>query len=113
VTWEANFDFCCSIGMKPFYLQDPSDQKCVSDLTNLTTWKYNFNYWTGGKGFRALWSWCDPARPDFQETLWEKGQPDMKGGGPDECVHLKLKKGEGAVLTDRNCSHKYVLACRV
>jgi hypothetical protein len=51
------------------------------------------------------------------DVNWDKDQPDNKGGRED-CIHLKLKKDakglpQEFVLTDRNCTDKYILACKV
>ncbi|CAB3368725.1 Hypothetical predicted protein [Cloeon dipterum] len=46
------------------------------------------------------------------DIVWEVGQPDNKGGRED-CIHLKVKNNtERTVITDRNCTDKYILACR-
>jgi len=46
------------------------------------------------------------------DIKWELGQPDNLGGRQD-CGHLKNIKGSGLFLTDRNCTDKYILACKV
>jgi hypothetical protein len=77
----------------------------------------NFNYWTGGttKNLPSQWSWCgtDPIMGLSDDMKWETGQPDNKGGN-EECLHLRFVINEtGAIITDRNCSLKYIYACEV
>jgi Lectin C-type domain len=107
--------------MEPLLIDSVRELKCLSDVTKNGTWNGNFNYWTGGtqKDCRGSWSWCgkDGARMFNDGVAWEKDQPDNKGGRED-CIHLKLKKNatgqpQEFLLTDRNCTDKYVLACKV
>jgi hypothetical protein len=77
----------------------------------------NFNYWTAGtnKDCPGQWSWCgtEPLESLSDELKWEKGQPDNKGG-KEECLHLRfIKNATGTIITDRNCSFKYIFACEV
>jgi hypothetical protein len=66
-------------------------------------------------------SWCSSRLPDppplLEEIKWAAGQPD-KGDAGEYCVHMKFqqsidKRSVTILLSDRNCSHKYVLACQV
>jgi hypothetical protein len=44
---------------------------------------------------------------------WEAGQPDNKGGR-EECLHIRFVQNvTGTILTDRNCTAKYIFACEV
>jgi Lectin C-type domain len=122
VTWELNWQTCCSLGMEPLVIDSLKELKCLSNVTKNGTWTGNFNYWTGGtqKDCRGSWTWCgkEGARVFNDDVTWDKNQPDNKGGNED-CIHLKLKKNnvtgqpQEFILTDRNCSDKYVLACKV
>jgi hypothetical protein len=121
VTWEQNWKTCCSLGMEPLLLESLTELKCLTNVTKIGNWTGNFNYWTGGtqKDCGGSWSWCgrNGARMFSDDVTWDTNQPDNKGGNED-CIHLKLKKDASGlpqefVLTDRNCSHKYILACKV
>lgn len=85
------------------------------------TWRGNFNYWSSGtqQGCKGEFTWCSRSGPrsfDESAVLWDKGQPDDKGGRED-CIHLRLVNSSsgltGFYLNDRNCTNKYVLACKV
>jgi Lectin C-type domain len=120
MNWEQNRLTCCSLGMEPLLIENARELECLSNLTKNGTWTGNFNYWTSGKNkVTGNWSWCgkDGASVVDANINWEKGQPDNKGGHED-CIHLKLKKDakgnpDKFVLTDRNCTDKYILACKV
>jgi hypothetical protein len=110
--------------MEPLLIESVRELECLSNVTNNgnVTWTGNFNYWTAGtqKDCRGSWSWCgkEGARAFNDDVTWDKDQPDNKGGRED-CIHLKLKKNNATgqpqqfVLTDRNCTDKYILACKV
>jgi hypothetical protein len=107
--------------MEPLLIESTKELKCLSDVTKNGTWTGNFNYWTGGtqKDCRGSWTWCGRAGAMLfhDDVTWDKDQPDNKGGNED-CIHLKLKKDTSGkpvefVLTDRNCTDRYVLACKV
>jgi len=84
----------------------------------LANWKGNHNYWTSGtqKGSKGQWWWCkqDGSATSFStDLIWEKGQPDNKGGNED-CTHLRfIMNTTGTILSDRNCTSKYIFACEV
>jgi hypothetical protein len=90
----------------------------MADLQLSTAnWTLNFNYWTGGttKNMPSQWSWCgtNPILGLNDNLKWEKGQPDNKGGN-EECLHMRfVMNSTGAIITDRNCSLKYIYACEV
>lgn len=110
--------------MEPLVIESVNELQCLSNVTKNGTWKGNLNYWTAGtqtqRDCRGSWSWCakEGASPLNDDVTWEKGQPDNKGGRED-CIHLKLTKNAAGnmtldfVLTDRICTDKYVLACKV
>jgi hypothetical protein len=80
-------------------------------------WQYNFNYWTGGaqRDCKGQWTWCAGTEKIVfhQDLAWAYNQPDNKAGG-DDCIHMKLLQNKtGIVLSDRNCSDKYIIACEV
>jgi hypothetical protein len=90
--------------MTPMTLDSVTEQDCLSKLTVSTNWTGNSNYWTGGTA-------AGPS--DIVDALkWESGQPDNLVGRQD-CIHLKNIKGAGLRLTDRNCTDRYILACKV
>jgi hypothetical protein len=73
------------------------------------------NFWTGGtqKGCQGQWSWCGVGGAIADDIKWEKGQPDNKGGQED-CVHMRfVLNSTGTIITDRNCTNKYIFACEV
>jgi len=81
VSWEKNWEICCSLGMLPLSLDSLQEQQCLTTL-NATL---NYNYWTGGtqQGCRGSWKWCGGevvVRSVDDFLKWEKGQPDNKGG---------------------------------
>ncbi|CAB3381665.1 Hypothetical predicted protein [Cloeon dipterum] len=114
-TWQQNLNFCCSLGLKPILLRNSTDMQCFSNLTK-SNWTLNLNYWTAGRAMGAWgrWAWCSGSQavPFTDGINWAKGQPD--NSNPEElCVHMQVdRNGTGAFLTDRNCSHKYVIACQ-
>jgi len=116
VSWDQNWKTCCSLGMTPLSLDTVQEQQCLSNLTN-SNLTGNYNYWSGGtqQGCRGSWRWCGGGvvvKGIDDLVQWEKGQPDNKGGRQD-CVHLKNQVGSGLFLTDRNCTDKYIFACKV
>jgi hypothetical protein len=103
--------------MTPLTIDSAPEQRCLSTLAKGSNWTGNFNYWTGGtqQDCRGSWAWCGGAagtRAVDDSIQWEEGQPDNLGGRQD-CIHLKNIKGSGFFLTDRNCTNKYILACKV
>jgi len=103
--------------MAPLTLDSASEQECLSKLTLSVNWTGNYNYWTGGtqQDCRGSWGWCGAGavpRGVADDLKWEVGQPDNLGGRQD-CIHLKNFKASGFFLTDRNCTDKYILACKV
>lgn len=117
MTWQSNWDTCCSLGMTPLNLDSASEQTCLSNLTKSSNWTGNHNYWTGGtqQDCRGSWAWCEGGAAPMSlsdDVKWASGQPDNLGGRQD-CVHLQNIKDIGLMLTDRNCTDKYILACKV
>ncbi|CAB3381664.1 Hypothetical predicted protein [Cloeon dipterum] len=114
-TWQQNLNFCCSLGLEPIWFRNSTDMQCFSNLTK-SNWTLNWNYWTAGRAMGAWgrWAWCSGSKavPFTDGINWAKGQPD--NSNPEElCVHMQVdRNGTGAFLTDRNCSHKYVIACQ-
>jgi hypothetical protein len=103
--------------MTPLTLDSVIEQECLSNMTKSTGWKGNHNFWAGGTQLdcRGLWRWCGGPAGIIEIAdgiKWEQGQPDNLGGRQD-CLHLKNVKGMGLRLTDRNCTDRYVLACKV
>jgi hypothetical protein len=107
--------------MEPLIIESTKELRCMNNLTTIGTWGGNFNYWTAGTQMdcRGSWSWCgsDGEKVFNDDLTWDKNQPDNKGGKED-CIHLKLKKDlsgkpQEFVISDRNCTDKYILACKV
>jgi hypothetical protein len=105
-------------------VESSQELQCLNAATkqNGTSWRGNFNYWSSGtqQGCRGAWNWCSRTGPrPFDDSFapWDSGQPDNKGGRED-CIHLRLANSsssgpKGFFLNDRNCTNKYVLACKV
>jgi hypothetical protein len=103
--------------MTPLTVNSVSEQECLSNISKSGNWKGNYNYWTGGtqQECRGSWGWCGAdavPRGVADDLKWEKGQPDNLGGRQD-CVHLKVLESTGFMLTDRNCTDRYIFACKV
>ncbi|XP_065341970.1 uncharacterized protein LOC135940828 [Cloeon dipterum] len=113
-TWQQNWDFCCSLGMHPIWFNSASDFECLSNSTK-ANWTQNWNYWTAGHamGTWGQWAWC-PGAVNLPDSLsWAPGQPDNAQQPDENCLHLQVtKNSSGVVLSDRNCSHKYIIACQ-
>ncbi|XP_059471661.1 uncharacterized protein LOC132194423 [Neocloeon triangulifer] len=118
VNWEENVKICCQLGMTPLKISTSAKQSCLNSIVNVSTWRYNYNYWTYGLKFNdsdkeAFW-WCDPisATEVSNGTIeWQAGQPDNVGGS-ENCLHLQVVHTDlKMVVTNRNCADKYMLAC--
>ncbi|CAB3381657.1 Hypothetical predicted protein [Cloeon dipterum] len=114
-TWQQSLDFCCSLGLRPISFRSALEFQCFSNLTK-SNWTLNWNYWTAGRAMGAWgrWAWCSGSQavPLTDGINWATGQPD-NSNPEDLCVHLQVdRNGTGVYLTDRNCSHKYVIACQ-
>jgi hypothetical protein len=107
-------DICCSLGMQPLDITSKNEQLCLKNLTK-TDWKLNLNYWTAGttRGCKDNWAWCSSENPVglADDLIWESGSPNSK----HDCVHMKIKHktSEGPILIARNCSDRFVFACKV
>jgi len=78
-------------------------------------WQHNLNFWTAGtrQGCKGQWAWCGSGVGFSEELVWEKGQPDDKGGRED-CIHMRfVLNSTGTILSDRNCTSKLIYACEV
>ncbi|CAB3372998.1 Hypothetical predicted protein [Cloeon dipterum] len=113
-TWQQSWDLCCSLGMKPISFSSASDFECLSNTTKDMIWTKNWNYWTAGRamGTWGRWAWC-PGAVNLPDSLsWAPGQPD-NNQTDENCLHLQVtKNSSGILLSDRNCSHKFVIACQ-
>ncbi|CAB3370396.1 Hypothetical predicted protein [Cloeon dipterum] len=118
--WLASYLQCCTLGMEGLNIDSKTEQLALTNYSlsfNISDWKANFNYWTSGtwKGAPAgQWSWCEPSGPSIfaPGIVWERGQPDNNGGN-ESCVHFRfVLNATGTVLTDRNCSNKFIFACK-
>jgi hypothetical protein len=104
VSWQKNWETCCSLGMMPLTLDSASHQECLSNITKSSNWTGNHNYWSSGteQGCRGNWSWCvigAAPKAISNDVKWEAGQPDNRGGRQD-CVHIKNVNKSGLFLTD-------------
>ncbi|CAB3386061.1 Hypothetical predicted protein [Cloeon dipterum] len=119
VTWLSNWQQCCDLGMEPLNMDNADEQTGLKGLTVRfkDDWKMNFNYWTSGTwqgSPQKMWSWCEPNGPTVfpPGLIWEAGQPDNRDGN-ETCVHFRfILNSTGAIMTDRNCTSKYVFACK-
>ena len=87
----------------------------LSDQIKSANWTLNLNYWTAGRqqGCWGEWGWCHAASGAAlaDDLLWLSGQPDNDKEG---CVHLRIfTNGSKVALSDRNCSSKFAIACKV
>ncbi|XP_065345785.1 uncharacterized protein LOC135943256 [Cloeon dipterum] len=119
--WLASYLQCCALGMESLNIDSKTEQLGLTNYSlsfNISDWKANFNYWSSGtwKGAPAgQWSWCEPSGPSIfaPGIIWERGQPDNNGGN-ESCVHFRFVfNATGTVMTDRNCSNKYIFACKM
>ncbi|CAB3388245.1 Hypothetical predicted protein [Cloeon dipterum] len=119
MTWLSNWQQCCALGMEPLNIDNADEQTGLKGLTVRfkDDWKMNFNYWTSGTwqgSPQKMWSWCEPNGPTVfpPGLIWEAGQPDNRDGN-ETCVHFRfILNSTGAIMTDRNCTSKYVFACK-
>ncbi|XP_065346615.1 uncharacterized protein LOC135943876 [Cloeon dipterum] len=120
MTWDATWSQCCALGMQTLTIDNAEEQAGLTNLTVLLkdNWPMNSNYWTSGtwKGApEGQWSWCESAGTSTldQGLKWESGQPDNLGGS-EQCIHFSFAMNSTqAVLTDRNCSNRYIFACKM
>ncbi|CAB3360421.1 Hypothetical predicted protein [Cloeon dipterum] len=120
MTWDGTWSQCCALGMRTLTIENAEEQAGLSNLTVLLkdNWPINYNYWTSGtwKGApEGQWSWCESAGTSTldQSLKWESGQPDNLGGS-EQCIHFSFAMNSSqAVLTDRNCSNRYIYACKM
>ncbi|XP_065351716.1 uncharacterized protein LOC135947075 isoform X2 [Cloeon dipterum] len=120
MSWLSSWKQCCALGMEMLNIENTAEQRGLTSLTvgqNKKMWKANFNYWTSGTWNGApagQWSWCKTTGPTIldKNIIWERGQPDNKGGN-ESCIHFRfVLNSTGTILTDRNCDSKFVFACK-
>ncbi|XP_065345747.1 C-type lection lectoxin-Enh3-like [Cloeon dipterum] len=121
MTWLSNWKQCCALGMETLNIDNVAEQLGLTNMTKVykDNWKAIFNYWTSGIASKGSaerqWSWCESTGPTiFAPGLrWESGQPD-NAGGSENCVHFRFVLNDtGTIMTDRNCSNRYIFACKV
>ncbi|XP_065346605.1 uncharacterized protein LOC135943868 [Cloeon dipterum] len=120
MAWLNSYHQCCALGMEALNIDNAAEQLGLTTLAkaNKANWTANFNYWTSGtwKGAPVnQWSWCEPNGPTVfaKGLVWEPSQPDNKGGN-ETCVHFRFTlNSTGTILTDRNCTNKYIYACKI
>jgi hypothetical protein len=92
--------------------------QCLGEEVASDDWNLNINFWTAAtqQSCWGQWSWCSSDASPVklaQDLVWGEGQPD-NAMGDEGCLHLRLlKNGSTPALSDRNCSNKYFLACKV
>ncbi|CAB3386814.1 Hypothetical predicted protein [Cloeon dipterum] len=120
LNWFDNYQRCCALGMETLNVGSLSEQNMLTAFSltfNKDNWTANFNYWTSGTQKGAPvgnFSWCDPGgpKPLVSSLIWQRGQPDNLGGN-ESCVHFRfVLNNTGAILSDRNCTNKYIYACK-
>ncbi|CAB3379765.1 Hypothetical predicted protein [Cloeon dipterum] len=119
MAWLDNYQQCCTLGMEALNIDSAAEQLGLTALVgaNKGNWTANFNYWTSGTWNGApvkQWAWCEPTGPTVfvKGLVWEPSQPDNKGGN-ESCVHFRFTlNSTGTILTDRNCTNKYIFACK-
>ncbi|XP_059483401.1 uncharacterized protein LOC132201331 isoform X2 [Neocloeon triangulifer] len=112
--WSESHAKCCSLGMTTIALETMDELNCLSNFTS-KNWGYNFNYWTAGTsaGCKGQWAWCSStiSVPMMGNMTWASNQPDNADGN-EKCMHMKLlQNNTGIVVSDRNCSKLFVIAC--
>ncbi|XP_065336698.1 uncharacterized protein LOC135937474 [Cloeon dipterum] len=121
MTWLSSFKQCSALGMETLNIDNAAEQLGLTNMTNVykDKWKANFNYWTSGKINKGSperqWSFCESTGPTiFAPGLkWEAGQPDNTGGS-ESCVHFRFVLNDtGTTMSDRNCTNKYIFACKM
>ncbi|XP_065346169.1 uncharacterized protein LOC135943525 [Cloeon dipterum] len=119
MAWLDSYLKCCALGMEALNIDSAAEQLGLTSLAgaNKGNWTANFNYWTSGTWNGApvkQWAWCKPNGPTVfaKGLVWEPSQPDNKGGN-ESCVHFRFTlNSTGTILTDRNCTNKYIFACK-
>jgi hypothetical protein len=101
--------------MHPIWFEGGKEMQSLSDHIKSVNWTLNLNYWTAGRqqGCWGEWGWCHAASGAAlaDDLLWLPGQPDNDKEG---CVHLRIfANGSKVALSDRNCSSKFAIACKV
>jgi hypothetical protein len=104
--------------MRPFWFKDLAELQCLAGEIASEEWKLNLNFWTAAtqQSCWGQWSWCSRESSPLQlaqNLVWAERQPD-NADGDEGCLHLRLfKNGSTPALSDRNCTFKYFLACKV
>ncbi|XP_065336680.1 uncharacterized protein LOC135937457 [Cloeon dipterum] len=112
LSWEENFNFCCSLGMLPLTVEDDFKRSCLQDFIGGVKWPHSSMYWSTGKRLSGnIFTWYDK-RVTFNPTLWKAKQPDNVNG-TENCVMLSIFKFElnSVKLEDMHCDKLAVAAC--
>ncbi|CAB3384994.1 Hypothetical predicted protein [Cloeon dipterum] len=104
LTWDENYDFCCSLGLEPLNIADEIEDNCLQNFVK-SSWNLNYNYWSGGTS-RGIW--C----PSNKRV----GVKIVPNNGLD-CLRMQVARNvsiEAPAIswTHRNCSWRYMPACR-
>jgi hypothetical protein len=103
--------------MRPIWFDGRKDMQCLNNHIKSTNWTLNLNYWVGGsREENCTWKWCSTdgvLKNTSGDLMWASGQPDNLNGS-EACLHLRIfNNGSDVALSDRKCTDKYVMACRV
>jgi hypothetical protein len=114
--WRTNHDTCCSLGMRPIWFDGQKDMQCLSNYIKTFNWTLNLNYWVGGIREDVCWKWCSSLgslSSESADLAWMSREPDNVNGN-ESCLHLRIyNNGSNVALSDKKCSSKYVMACKV
>ncbi|CAB3380759.1 Hypothetical predicted protein [Cloeon dipterum] len=112
LSWEENFNFCCSLGMLPLTVEDDWKRSCLQDFIGGVKWPHSSMYWSTGKRLSGnTFTWYDK-RVAFSPTLWKAKQPNNVNG-TENCVMLRIFKFDlnSVKLEDKHCDKLAVSAC--
>jgi hypothetical protein len=82
----------------------------------LENWTGNFNYWTGGvQSCKGRWGWCSEGGKFSAlaaNLSWAWDQPELQKAN-ENCLHMRISANTSILLSDRECSNRFIYACQV
>jgi hypothetical protein len=82
----------------------------------LENWTGNFNYWTGGvQSCKGRWGWCSEGGKFSAlaaNLSWAWNQPELQKAN-ENCLHMRISANNSILLSDRECSNRFIYACQV